>query len=115
MDGHAAIVGLAADARRTVNSVGHASYPTEDEPEPVLKPGRPSFGFSKERKRGKKMIRCRNCGKLSERGTPTFLHVTKTREKVYENGGWGFETVEEVRVCSPCNSNIEREKGETNG
>lgn len=53
------------------------------------------------------MIRCSACGTLSRRGEQTFPHVVQTRLKEYDNGGKGFETVKEVRICVDCHKKAE--------
>jgi hypothetical protein len=52
------------------------------------------------------MIRCKACGKLSNRNERTFLHVEETRVRPSDGG---TEIVREVRICLDCHAQVQKE------
>jgi len=51
------------------------------------------------------MFRCERCGQVSRSKEKCHKVVVETREKRYENGGFGWEIVKEAVLCEKCAKN----------
>ena len=53
------------------------------------------------------MFNCEYCHETSKPSDPMVTIPIKFREKLYENGVIGKETVKEIKVCNPCATKIQ--------